>query len=133
LFHTLTSSTHSTFSTDRGLNPTPGILNRLPETSIAGITFLRDPSHPRGGVLVATRQAAREIKDLPEDTVIIGGPLEEGDQTANASGATNAQEMTMSLPASMSGLVTGDPRFGISTPDWEAVRSVVQGGVGAIR
>ncbi|GFZ44515.1 hypothetical protein JCM24511_02238 [Saitozyma sp. JCM 24511] len=120
LFHTLTSSTHSTFSTDRGLNPTPGILNRLPETSIAGITFLRDPSHPRGGVLVATRQAAREIKDLPEDTVIIGGPLEEGDQTANASGTTNAQEMSMSLPASMSGLVTGDPRFGISTPDWEA-------------
>jgi hypothetical protein len=31
----------------------------------------------------------------------------------------------MSLPASMSGLVTGDPRFGISTPDWEAVRGVV--------
>ena len=79
LLRSLTAAAHPTFPTDpsqRGLDPTPGILNRLPETSIAGITFLRDPSHPRGGVLVATRQAAKEIKDLPEGTVIIGGPVE---------------------------------------------------------
>ncbi len=62
------------FDRKRGLNPTPGILNKLPETSINGVTFLRDSSHPQGGVLVATRKAAREIKDLPPGTVIIGGP-----------------------------------------------------------
>ncbi|KAK8844790.1 hypothetical protein IAR55_006640 [Kwoniella newhampshirensis] len=67
----------------RGLDPTPGILNRLPETSINGVTFLRDPSHPQGGVLIATQRAAREIKDLPPGTVIIGGPPppEDGEYT----------------------------------------------------
>lgn len=61
------------FDGPRGLNPTPGVLNRLAETSISGVTFLRDASLPHGGVLVATQQAAREIKDLPPGTVIIGG------------------------------------------------------------
>ena len=68
------------------MDPTPGILNRLPETSIAGVTFIRDPSLPNGGVLVATQKAAREVKDLPPGTLIIGGPpaAEDGDMDVRA-------------------------------------------------
>jgi len=43
------------------------------------VAFLRDASLPHGGVLVATQQAAREIKDLPPGTVILGGPPPELD------------------------------------------------------
>ena len=43
------------------------------------MAFLRDASLPHGGVLVATQQAAREIKDLPPGTVILGGPPPELD------------------------------------------------------
>ena len=39
---------------------------------MTGVMLLRDLSHPRGGILVATRQAANEIKDLPPDTLIVG-------------------------------------------------------------
>lgn len=61
----------------RGLDPTKGVLNKLPETSIAGVIFVRDATLPNGGVYVATQKAAREIKDLPKGTVIIGGsPVE---------------------------------------------------------
>lgn len=101
---TLPSSFHHPNTSARGLNPTPGIFNRLPETAVNGITFLRDPSHPEGGVLVATRQAAREIKDLPPGTVIIGGPLspEEMDGDPVVSGRTQTRpvggnEVEMSL------------------------------------
>jgi hypothetical protein len=119
LLHTLTSSSHSSFSNDRGLNPTPGILNRLPEIPLAGVTFLRDPSHPRGGVLVATRQAAREIKDLPEGTVIIGGPLEDEEGVAAVTSNGGGSEVLLSSGMQPLGSATG--RLGISTPDWEAV------------
>ncbi|KIR75240.1 hypothetical protein CNBG_9317 [Cryptococcus deuterogattii R265] len=89
----LPSSFHHSNTSTRGLNPTPGIFNRLSETAVNGITFLKDPSHPKGGVLVATRQAAREVRDLPPGTVIIGGPLspEEVDGNVVVSGRTQTR------------------------------------------
>ncbi|WVQ84270.1 hypothetical protein IAT38_006422 [Cryptococcus sp. DSM 104549] len=148
LFYAATQNTLRTGTTSydsptspRGLNPTPGVLNRLPETSIHGVTFLRDPTHPQGGVLVATQQAAREIKDLPVGTVIIGGPEavrvtgaggggEAGgggvgpgqhgpapyDALANPNGAFNVGG------ALLDGL-GAEGRMSVSTPDWEAIVS----------
>ncbi|WVF66525.1 hypothetical protein IAT40_001265 [Kwoniella sp. CBS 6097] len=124
----------------RGLNPTPGVLNRLPETSIQGVTFLRDPTHPQGGVLVATQKAAREIKDLPPGTVIIGGPPpadEEPNDTAQLGGTIgsvgmggNAQSTTTTGYDALASSVGygasaggGDGRINMSTPDWEAIVS----------
>lgn len=71
---TQTHREQTAFDGPRGLNPTPGILNRLPEASITGVTWLRDDSLPQGGVLVASQKAAREIRDLPPGTIVIGGP-----------------------------------------------------------
>ncbi|ORY27489.1 hypothetical protein BCR39DRAFT_538261 [Naematelia encephala] len=110
------SSTSFDFAA-RGLNPTPGILNRLPETSIAGVTYLRDSSLPSGGILVATQKAAREIRDLPPGTVVIGGYPPDLQQppaiqptipNANVTGLSNT------------GVSLDGGQLLMSTPDWEA-------------
>ncbi|OCF34902.1 hypothetical protein I316_03449 [Kwoniella heveanensis BCC8398] len=123
----------------RGLDPTPGVLNRLPETSIQGVTFLRDPTHPQGGVLVATQKAAREIKDLPPGTVIIGGPPppdeEQNDIAAQVGGgmahsagleggvqpASAGYDALASSAGYGASTMGGDGRISMSTPDWEAI------------
>ncbi|WWC93139.1 uncharacterized protein L201_008106 [Kwoniella dendrophila CBS 6074] len=109
-----------------GLNPTPGVLNRLPETVIHGVTFLRDPTHPRGGVLIATQKAAQEIKDLPPDTVIIGGPPPQsatstldpntitGTSTSNILGSAGSTENVNPNIASTSYDVLGSIQAGIN-------------------
>lgn len=109
---TTNAATTSYQLTDRGLDPTPGVLNRLPETSIAGVTFIRDPSLPNGGVLVATQKAAREVKDLPPGTLIIGGP------PAAENGDLDVQAGLDALPGAM----FEGGSVGI-TPDWQAVSS----------
>ncbi|ODN73332.1 hypothetical protein, variant [Cryptococcus amylolentus CBS 6039] len=139
------TTSYDTPTSPRGLNPTPGVLNRLPETSIHGVTFLRDPTHPQGGVLVATQQAAREVKDLPAGTVIIGsGSLARetlsGDGNGNASnGASPSSNAAVGVVGQ--GAMFGDfggaegfvgplmeglgeaGRVSMSTPDWEAIVS----------
>ncbi|WVQ94141.1 hypothetical protein IAU59_001219 [Kwoniella sp. CBS 9459] len=121
----------------RGLNPTPGVLNRLPETSIQGVTFLRDPTHPQGGVLVATQKAAREIKDLPPGTVIIGGPPPPDEEPNDNSlpgvslASTGAGGGAQSVMGGYDALASSDGpgtsaggadgRVNMSTPDWEAL------------
>jgi hypothetical protein len=101
-----------------------GILNRLPETSIAGITFLQDASHPRGGVLIVTQQAAREIKDLPEGTVIIGGPVRP-DNADVAVDLVGQAQMHGSVDTHAGGdLVNGEVGPGYFTTDWEAASRV---------
>ncbi|KAL7423626.1 hypothetical protein Q5752_001207 [Cryptotrichosporon argae] len=100
---------------DRGLNPTPGSLNRLPETTIAGVAFIRDPSHPRGGVLVATQQAAREIKDLPPGTVVLGGAPDDD--------AEPPQQVTPATQGYIDALIDSaavTARPAMSAPEWEA-------------
>ncbi|KAK4685961.1 hypothetical protein P7C73_g4178, partial [Tremellales sp. Uapishka_1] len=111
---TIHETGQSTYGHVRGLNPTPGILNKMRETSIDGITFIRDPSHPRGGILVATRQAAMEAKDLPEGTVIIGGPLQPDEELLGV-------PQNVSFANLLGDAALGDGRGGMSTPDWEEV------------
>lgn len=111
----------------RGLNPTPGALNRLPETAIAGVTFIRDASHPRGGVLVATQQAAREIKDLPPGVIVLGGTPADGAEQTNNPGAlstlvqqdTGVPELAFSQAFPFSTTFASDG-VSLSMPDWEA-------------
>ncbi|WVQ64297.1 uncharacterized protein L199_002459 [Kwoniella botswanensis] len=125
----------------RGLNPIPGVLNRLPETVVHGVTFLRDPTHPKGGVLVATQKAAMEIKDLPPDTVIIGGHPNSGSAqlpdlsailgsaptTTNLSSSSGVQAVSSSNisfnTANMNMNTAGDGGITMSTPDWDAIVS----------
>ncbi|WRT63193.1 uncharacterized protein IL334_000096 [Kwoniella shivajii] len=119
----------------RGLNPTPGVLNRLPEAFVHGVTFLRDPAHPQGGVLVATQRAAQEIKDLPPGTVIIGGPpVETGvvpgvttvAGTASVGNLPSLSYTTLPSSAGFDGQIaneTNDGRISMSTPDWQAIVS----------
>ncbi|WWC67325.1 uncharacterized protein I206_101233 [Kwoniella pini CBS 10737] len=132
-------SSYDLTASKRGLNPTPGVLNRLPETVVHGVTFLRDPTHPRGGVLVATQKAAQEIKDLPPDTVIIGGQPHVSDiqsgSIPNLSGVpestSNGNPMYQMLggsstePENITNSVNNqaDGRISMSTPDWDAIVS----------
>ncbi|WWC90207.1 uncharacterized protein L201_005140 [Kwoniella dendrophila CBS 6074] len=77
-------------NSDRGLNPTPGILNKLPELEVVdGVAFFKDASHPEGGYFIATKQAAKEIKDLPPNTIILGGQDDRNDDDRNDGGDAN--------------------------------------------
>ncbi|WWC57580.1 uncharacterized protein I303_100112 [Kwoniella dejecticola CBS 10117] len=139
-------SSYDLTSSRRGLNPTPGVLNRLPETTVHGVTFLRDPTHPKGGVLVATQKAASEIKDLPPDTVIIGGPprvepnivldsmtniTEPPEGTTSSASAANGNTTYGALGGTAVGFENitnpvnpqGEGRISMSSPDWEAIVS----------
>nr|XP_019048188.1 hypothetical protein I302_01953 [Kwoniella bestiolae CBS 10118]OCF27118.1 hypothetical protein I302_01953 [Kwoniella bestiolae CBS 10118] len=121
----------------RGLNPIPGVLNRLPETVVHGVTFLRDPTHPKGGVLVATQKAAMEIKDLPPDTVIIGGhpsTAQLPDLSAILGSAPPSNTINVAAPTAQTGIGfsadgtnpnsnAADGRITMSTPDWDAIVS----------
>ncbi|KIY67758.1 hypothetical protein CYLTODRAFT_454194 [Cylindrobasidium torrendii FP15055 ss-10] len=62
---------YSSFESKRGLSPTVGVQNRLP-TSTVGFALLSDGTSSSGGILVITAEKAKEIKDLPPGTVIIG-------------------------------------------------------------
>ena len=73
------------------------------------MTFIRDPSLPNGGVLIATQKAAREVKDLPPGTLIIGGPPPTGPGDLEARTGSNV------LSGDIFGAETG------VTPDWQAV------------
>ncbi|WVQ74301.1 hypothetical protein IAR50_003898 [Cryptococcus sp. DSM 104548] len=123
-----------------------GVLNRLPETSIHGVTFLRDPTHPQSGVLVATQQAAREIQDLPLGTVIIGGESV-AHETLAGEGGVDMRRGGAGLGSGAAVGVAGQGamfedyggadgfvgplmeglgeagRINMSTPDWEAIVS----------
>lgn len=121
LFHQLTSIDPRRLWDDRrGLNPTPGVLNRLPETTVEGITFLRDASHPAGGILVATQKAAAEIKDLPEDTIIIGGKSSAAPPIVEPEHAVQSMPFDVFANGAMAG---GIDLMGI---DWDAVSSDYQ-------
>lgn len=119
-------------SSARGLNPTPGALNRLPETAIAGVTFIRDASHPRGGVLVATQQAAREIKDLPPGVIVLGGtPADGPEQTINPGPVPAFLQQETGLPELAFGqaypfsTTLASDGVTLSVPEWEAVSHCV--------
>lgn len=124
------SSVSSYDGSPRGLNPTPGVLNRVPEMLITGVAFLRDSSHPQGGVLVATQQAAREIKDLPAGTVIIGvaSPPEPALPTGSLVNFTDLGVAGSVINPSLDFLGVNDAFVpdtgtGSSPLDWDAVSS----------
>lgn len=55
----------------RGLNPTPGILNSLAESTVSGVMMLRE-GDGEGFIMVATAEAARDLQDLPPGTIVLG-------------------------------------------------------------
>lgn len=55
----------------RGLNPIPGVLNSLAESTVSGVMMLRQ-GEGEGFVMVATPEAARELQDIPPGTIVLG-------------------------------------------------------------